>query len=233
MNERAPGGRGIDKTSGFTKQRVLLVLGGLVLGLLVVFAGYRGLTLAQASTLPVFWDAPAFTLTDQLERPVSSDELRGKVVVANFIYTSCRDICPLLSVRMKALQERLREEQLLGRQVQLLSFTVDPERDTPAVLRAYAERHQADPLAWRFLTGPKDELVPLIVEGFRLGAQALPPEETGASGHDESKEPGETYEVMHSGRFVLIDRQGRIRAYYDGRELDLDQVVTDIRGLLR
>lgn len=68
---------------------------------------------------------------------------------------------------------------------------------------------------------------------FRLGAHALPPEETGSSGHNEGGSQGAPYDVMHSGRFILIDRRGHIRAYYDDRELDLDQVVGDIRALLR
>ncbi len=209
-----------------------LVSAGLSL-LLLVLLGARSLHSAQATSLKVFGTAPTFVLTDHLERPVSSEELQGKVVVANFIYTHCPDICPLLSVQMQMLQERLRREGLLDRQVQLLSFTVDPARDTPPVLRAYAERHQADPDAWRFLTGPEEVLVPLIVKGFYLGVQALPPRAAGQAG--QATHPGHQhpYEVMHSGKFVLIDRQGRIRAYYDGREFDPEQIVRDIRHLLR
>jgi len=180
-----------------------------------------------------FGDAPAFTLTDQLERPLTLDELRGKIVLGDLIYTNCPDICPLLSLRMKELQERLRRERLLGSQVQLLSFTTDPARDTPEVLRDYAERYQADPDAWQFLTGPEDKLVPLIVEGFHLGVQALPPPPTSPSGHHHDEEAQNDYEVMHSTRFVLIDRQGRIRAWYDGRELEPDRIVADVRALLR
>ena len=204
------------------------VAASLLLGGLVVYGVGRD----QARPLTVFGDAPAFTLTDHLERPVRSDELRGKVVVANFIYTKCRDICPLLSLRMQALQERLRQERLLGERVQLLSFTTDPARDTVPVLRAYAERHRADPSAWRFLTGPEQAMKQLIVQGFLLGVQKVTPRETVTSGPDDTKGDDE-YDVMHSGRFVLIDPEGRIRAYYDGRELDLDQTVRDIRQLLR
>lgn len=211
--------------------RVLMVAVGLATVLAVL--AYRSLAMDEAQSLRFFGNAPTFVLTDHLERPVSSDELRGKVVVANFIYTNCVDICPLLSVRMQALQARLREEGLLGRRVQLLSFTVDPARDTVPVLRAYAERHQADPDAWRFLTGREDEIVPLIVDGFHLGVQALPPKEAEQGGLDHGDAHDKPYEVMHAGRFVLIDRQWRIRAYYDGRDLDLEQVVRDVRQVLR
>jgi protein SCO1/2 len=215
------------------RKRPILMVAAVVIGLLLLaLVGYRVLALSQARELEVFGDAPTFVLTDQLERPVRSEELRGKVVIANFIYTNCPDICPLLSLRMQALQERLRKEGLLGREVQLLSFTVDPARDTPAVLRAYAERHRADPDAWRFLTGPENVVVPLIVDGFKLGVQALPPQGTNPSAHTLGAGHTPSYEVMHSGRFVLIDRQGRIRAYYDGRALDRERLMRDIRALL-
>lgn len=211
--------------------RTLTMAGALVLPLLAL-AGYLGLRLSEAESLPDFGPAPDFALTDQFERPVGSEEMRGKIVVANFIYTNCTDICPLLSGQMQGLQERLRGQRLLGSGVELLSFTVDPDRDTPAVLRDYAERHRADPDAWRFLTGPPNEVVPLIVQGFKLGVAALPPKRTdpGEPAHGEA--PAEGGEIMHSGRFVLIDRRGRIRAYYDGRELDPEQVMRDVQALL-
>src|SRR3989441_1942525 len=208
----------------------------LVLGVLLILAGARTGAPGQAQesgAVDDFGAAPAFTLTDQLERPVSSDMFQGKVVIANFIYTSCTDICPLLSTQMQSLQGRLRQENLLGKQVQLLSFTVDPIRDTPAVLRKYAERHKADPDAWRFLTGPEETVKPLIVDGFHLGVQALPPPTETNGAHSHSAASLEEYEVMHSGRFALIDQQGHIRTYYDGREFDLERVLRDIRGLLR
>ncbi len=205
------------------------VLGLVLIGLL----GYRVLAQGHAGRLQVFGEAPSFALIDQLERPVSSGDFRGRVVVANFIYTSCPDICPLLSVRMQALQGRLQAAGLIGGQVQLLSFSVDPARDTPAVLREYAERHQADPGAWRFLTGPEQQVVPLIVDGFHLGVQALPPKQENPSVAGASGEHHKPYEVMHSGRFVVIDRQWRIRAYYDGAALDLDRVMRDVRQMLK
>lgn len=203
-------------------------LGLLLFLLLLIPTAYSRLGLSQAQGLVVLGEAPAFALTDHLERPVNSEELRGKIVVADFIYTNCKDICPLLSAWMKALQERLRQEKLLGSQVQLLSFTVDPTRDTPTVLRAYAERYKADPSAWRFLTGPEEEVAPLIVDGFHLGVEALPPPTASAHEHDSSQD----YEVMHSGRFVLMDRQGRIRAYYLGQDFNLERVMGDIQKLV-
>ena len=204
-----------------------LLVGGL--GVALAWLVYPAWSGDQAERLKVLGAAPSFALIDHLERPTSSDAFDGKVVVASFIYTHCRDFCPLLSARMQALQERLRREGLLGDRVQLLSFTVDPARDTPEVLREYAERHRADPQAWRFLTGPEHEVVPLIVKGFFLGVQPVPVQaESEEGGHHERS----SYDVMHSNRIVLIDRQWRVRAYYDGLELDLDQVVQDVRALL-
>lgn len=198
--------------------------------LLVVLAVPAAWWLSQARPEPLkdYGVAPVFILTDQLDRPVSSDSLAGQVVVANFVYTTCTDICPALSGQMLSLQKRLREEDLLGAEVQLLSFTVDPKRDTPAILRAYAERYRADPDNWRFLTGPEAVLKPLIVDGFHLGVQALPP----ATAVAHAVHKNESYEVMHSGRFVLIDQRGHVRTYYDGREFDPERVVRDIKQLL-
>src|SRR5262245_34854820 len=200
-------------------RRALILSVGAVVGalaFLLALLGYRALSLQSAARLDDFGAAPAFKLTDQLERPVGSDDFRGKVVVADFFYTSCRDVCPMLSARMRDLQERLRQEQLLGDQVQLLSFSVDPAIDSPAVLQAYAQRFRADGDAWRFLTGPERTLVPLIVNDFHMGREVLPPKPGGSN---------TAYDITHASRFVLIDPQGQIRAYYDGRELDLDQVV--------
>lgn len=201
---------------------------GLLVVALVALAGYRAWSGGRPERLEVLGAPPPFALTDHLGRPVRSDDLRGRVVVADFVFTSCRDVCPTLSRRMAALQERLRRDGLLGARVQLLSFTVDPARDTPAVLRAYAERYHADSSAWRFVTGPEGDVVPLVVQGFRLAVQPVPPPEGGGAAHGDVVHG----DVVHSSRFVLLDREGRIRAYYDGLELDLDRVVRDMRQLL-
>jgi protein SCO1/2 len=181
---------------------------------------------AGAAKLDDFGPAPAFRLTDQHGQPFGSQELADKVVLVDFIYTSCPDICPLLSEQMSTVQGRLRDAGQLGSRVVLVSFTVDPARDSPEVLQSYAARYRADSEAWRFLTGPERELMTVIVDGFHVGVQAAPPNPlaTGVAS-------GGGYEVMHSGRLILIDRAGRIRAYYDTREFDLDRVVRDVRAL--
>ncbi|MDP9379809.1 MAG: SCO family protein [Chloroflexota bacterium] len=207
----------------------VLVLDLLLLSLAMV--AYLGLSRGQVEALDDYGEAPSWTLTDQLGRQVSSDELGGKVVVANFIYTNCRDTCPLLSHRMQLLQRRLREEGLLGERVQLLSFSTDPDRDTPEALRTYSGSFQADPKSWRFLTGPEAEMRRIVVGGFKLGVEEVPLEGT-PHAHGDGSTHQHSYDVMHSNRFVLVDSKGRIRALYDGNELDIDRVVRDIRRLL-
>lgn len=170
--------------------------------------------------------APRFALIDQDGRPVETEALRGKVVLINFIYTNCQDICPLLSVTMKAIQERLRDEGLLGSAALLFSITVDPERDTPDVLREYGAARGADLEVWRFLTGPKLAVVSLVIDGFHLGVDVLPPASPAAN-------PPAGYTVAHGTRFVLIDRESRVRAYYPGADLNPERVLRDIRRLAR
>ena len=210
-----------------------LVLAAVLNGLLLMLLSGAAWLRWRTPVLDDYGAAPDFRLTDQLGRSASAEDLRGRVVVVNFIYTSCRDTCPLLSLRMQALQERLREETLLGGRVQLLSFTVDPEHDTPEVLRPYAERSGADPQAWRFLTGSRHEVVPVIERGFFQAVVPIATPQAVQTGHPGGGEAHEHAEVMHSNRFILIDRQGRMRALYDGLEFDLDQAVRGIRHLLR
>lgn len=220
-----------------------VALWGLSLPLLV-FAGYQTFTPGQGASqlrsagqepgtrLEDYGAAPDFDLTDQRGRAVSTETLRGKASVANFIYTSCPDTCPLLSLRMQNLQDRLRREALLGTRVQLLSFTVDPARDTPAELAEYAARYQADPDSWRFLSGSEVAVKRTVVEGFQLGITPVPLGRATFGATDSGAAPTR-YDVMHSNRFVLTDPQVRIRAYYDGTDLDIDQLVRDIRQVLR
>ncbi len=168
---------------------------------------------AEGKDLPVYWEAPQFALLDQEGRAFSSNDVGTRVVVANFIYTHCSDICPTLSATMRRIQERLRREQMLGTRVLLLSFSVDPARDTPAVLREYAQRFSADPAGWKFLTGDPAYVQQVVVQGFKLGVQP-------------------STQVIHSDRFALIDGRGRIRAFPDSATLNVDQLMRDVRRLV-
>ncbi len=174
---------------------------------------------SQPEPLPEYGATPAFELTERSGRTVSSAELAGKVWVADFIFTTCAGPCPLMSTHMAGLQRAT-----AGMDVPLVSFTVDPERDTPEVLTEYAGRYKADPERWLFLTGPKQALYDMIQKGFLLAVGDGSLTEGGAPG------PGI---ITHSVKFVLVDQQGRIRGYYSGEEANVvDQILPDIRRLI-
>ncbi|HMQ31244.1 MAG TPA: SCO family protein [Chloroflexaceae bacterium] len=220
-----------------------LAIGGAAIVLLLQRSQTRPGTGAAASIGP----APSFALVDQLGRPVSDADLRGKVVVADFIYTTCTDICPALTAQMATLRTRLADEGLLGDEVVLLSISVDPARDTPEVLRAYSEPFGADPATWRFLTGDEPAIREVVVDGFMLGVEVMEAAADDAAAHEagtahsatdgnaggHGAEHGGDYEVSHSGRFVLIDRDWQVRSYYDSAALDQDELVAAITSLTR
>ena len=180
----------------------------------------------QAGDLPVLWTTPAFQLLDQSGTPFSSAELSGRPWVASFVFTHCKDVCPLITARMAELRDSLRSAALLGTRAQLASFSVDPARDTPAVLENYASAFGGpEPSDWVFLTGSEpDSVRQMIQEGFHLTAVALPPE-GGAE--------GDQYDVMHSPRLLLVDGEGRVRGLYDPRDPEgIRQILRDLRLLV-
>lgn len=205
--------------------------------------------------LPVYGSIPDFSLTERSGQPVGRSDLRGKVWIANFIFTHCPDTCPLQSGQMARLQTEFAGDA----DVRLVSITVDPERDTPAVLARYADRLGALPGRWLFLTGGKGAIYGLAREGFRLGV--LWGGEVGASPLDEAfppfrppggeargggagrpfgpipalANPGPAFQlVLHSSRFVLVDRSSRIRGYYESADKEsLQRVPQHVRALLR
>ena len=156
--------------------------------------------------------APSFRLTDQTGQPFDGDSLNGKVWVADFIFTRCAGSCPLMTQKMAGLQATLPPE------VALVSFSVDPAYDTPAVLKRYGKQWGAVFPRWRFLTGPEPEIARLTKDGFRLS-------------YAEGTDPAEP--VIHSIRFVLIDKTGVIRGYYDSTDpAAMAQLTTDVASLL-
>jgi cytochrome oxidase Cu insertion factor (SCO1/SenC/PrrC family) len=174
---------------------------------------------SQPEPLPEYGQTPDFELTERSGRRVSSAELEGKVWVADFIFTTCAGPCPLMSTHMSALQRATADLD-----VQLVSFTVDPETDTPEVLAEYAKRYKADPERWLFLTGAKQALYDMIRKGFLLAVDDGSLTEGGKPG------PGL---ITHSVKFVLIDREGRIRGFYSGDAANVvDEILPDIERLL-
>jgi protein SCO1/2 len=157
---------------------------------------------------------PPFALTERAGTPIGTDDLRGHVWIADFVFTRCPDVCPVLTGRMASLQAALATD---APQVKLVSFTVDPGHDTPEVLRDYATAHGARP-GWLFVTGPRDAIASLLRDGFHVAFA------------DDGPPSGP---ITHSDRFVLVDRELRIRGYYHGSEGDdLTRLRGDARALL-
>jgi protein SCO1/2 len=160
---------------------------------------------------------PEFSLVERSGKPMTLANLRGTIWVADFIYTTCTDTCPLQTAEMGKLQEEWNDKPGL----KLVSFSVDPEKDTAEVLSRYADRYRADSQRWLFLTGAKEEIGRLVQEGFKLSAVAVV-----NAGSSESV-------IMHSPRFVLIDRQAQIRGYYDSRDQQaLERLKKDVSVLI-
>jgi protein SCO1 len=153
-----------------------------------------------AAPLDDFGPVGDFTLTERSGRPVSKSDLLGKIWIASFEFTRCTAGCPQISETM----ERLQTELARFPDVRLVTFTVDPEHDHPEELREYAKHYHADPERWLFLTGDEKTIYQLLDKSFHLPAQK---NTTGDSGNA----------VMHSPKLVLVDRQGHIRGYFDGR----------------
>lgn len=157
---------------------------------------------------------PAFKLTDQTGRTVTLDDLKGKIWVANFVFSRCKGPCPLSTLRMAELNMKLTKAR---KDVQLISFTVDPDYDTPPVLAEYANQSGADPAYWQFLTGPDPAIQDIVVKGL---LQPL------------AKEPDGT--PAHSTRFVIVDANGWLRGYQDSTDPEIVQkVMIDLGDLLR
>ena len=227
-------------------RRMIMVL---TLGVLVGLAGapaWRWLEKSFFESLPVYSQLPDFALLDASGRKFARERLKGKVWVADFIYTRCEDTCPLQSVEMRRLQQDFAAHE----EFRQLSITTDPAFDKAATLAAYARKFGADRERWFFLTGKEKEIKDLALKGFRLsyatkqamrtpnriGGRAfrllLPSAHAHHPGHEEGgKTPGIL--ISHSSRFVLIDRNFTIRGYYHSNDAEsLKKLRKDLRVLL-
>lgn len=168
----------------------------------------------SAPILQDYGQAPEFSLVDQDGRPLSLAHLRGQPWIADFIFTRCAGQCPMMHERMAALQAALADV----RAVRLVSFSVDPDYDTPERLAAAAARYGAEAGRWAWVTGPPEAVARLARQGFHLAAGE-------GGGSDES--------LAHSVRLVLVDAAGHIRGYYDaGDRQGMRRLERDARALL-
>jgi protein SCO1/2 len=169
---------------------------------------------ALPSNLEKISKVPGFQLTDQTGKSITLDDLKGKIWAANFIFTRCKGPCPITVIRMQDLNTKLKK---VRGNVELVSFTVDPEYDTPEILRTFGEQLGADPSSWKFLTGTPDAIQKIVVTGL---LQPI------------AKEPDGT--PAHSTRIVLVDREGWLRGYQDGLDPEaVQKLMVDIGELMR
>ena len=171
-----------------------------VFAVIALFA-CSGETPVSSKGAPVLGSIPDFVLIDQDSNPFGTEQLRGSIWIADFIFTSCPDMCPMLSSAMASIEREIADEAAL-KDVRFVSFSVDPETDTPEKLAEYAKRYARSGARWAFLTGTRAQIWQLSTEGFHLAVERVDRAERGP--------------IFHSNRFVLADREGRIRGYYDG-----------------
>jgi protein SCO1/2 len=165
--------------------------------------------IVDPQALPELFPVPEFSLTASTTDPVSMESLRGKVWIADFIFTNCAGPCPIMTSHMAELHRAFESDD----RVRMVSISVDPERDTPEVLAEYATKFGADTGRWHFLTGDVETIHELAVKGFKVGSVDNP--------------------ILHSDRFILVDLQGVIRGYYTGSDSsDLLRLTRDVTKLL-
>ena len=158
-----------------------------------------------------YWPAPAFKLTDQDGKAFSSDQLKGKTWIATLFFTSCSGPCPMMSGRLEDIQGAVKDPNVM-----LVSFSIDPKRDTPQALKDYANRMDADPARWRFLCGTTAD-VQKVADGLKLVYD--PTIVTNG-------------QIMHDTRFLLIDKAGQVRGiYHTDDNADIEKLKSDARKL--
>ena len=175
-----------------------LLTGFLTAITLAVFVGIGSIFFQKPPqpSLPVYGWVGQFRLIDARGQPFDSARLNNKVWVTAFFFTSCSGICPIITKNLKSLQDMYQAYP----DVEFVSISVNPEQDTPQALSAYAQKYAADTNRWHFLTGSREDITKVAVRGFKVGSVDEP--------------------IFHSASFVLVDRQGNIRGYYDGTNKD-------------
>jgi protein SCO1/2 len=184
------------------------------LSLLILLLTAQGCNQSAREPLPILTTLEIpYTFTDQNNRPVDQELFAEKIYVADFFFTSCPTICPIMKTQMLRVYEEYKDDQ----RVVLLSHSIDPEHDTVEVLQDYGARLGIDADRWHLVTGAKEDI---------YNTAAI----YGLAAMEDEKAPGG---FIHSGSFTLVDRQGRIRGYYRGTEEEaVDRLIDDIAWLL-
>ena len=170
---------------------------------------------ASAASLPVIRTAPPFALTTQDDKPLKLADLRGKVVLVSFVFTTCNGTCPATTSRLGGVAAELKRQGLLDKdRVRLVSITLDPKRDTPKALRRYRELYDIQGDHWSFLTGPEAD-VGKVMAAWGMWAK-----------------PAKNGQLDHPSRVFLLDARGRVREIYSLQFLKTAWVLEDVRELL-
>ncbi len=165
-------------------------------------------TVLESDTL--YHTIPDFELKNQDGQIVSVGDMKGKIFVTDFFFTTCPSICPIMKTQMLRVNEKFGSVQDFG----IYSISIDPRHDTVEVLKEYSERLGVENESWQFLTGDLDSILDLAQKGFLVSAA------------EDSTAPGG---YIHSGAFILVDKDLRIRGYYDGtKESKVDELMKDI-----
>ena len=185
-----------------------LVIAGILGALIFSVVLFQGAL--KVETLPIYGKVNDFRLLDTEGREFTLKDLKGKVWLAYFIFTTCGGICPVMTKNMAALYRSF----LSIDSVKMVSISVNPEHDSVDVLSAFARKYHANSSKWHFLTGERDEIKRLAVESFQVGSVDEP--------------------IFHSDRFILVDGEGRIRGYYDGtQQKSINILFKDIAALIK
>ena len=186
---------------------------GIVLTKYLIVSLALAANLAAEESLPRLKSAPEFTLTNYDDQRVALKQLRGKALAITFIFASCADTCPLLTAKMAGIQNRLGKD--FGSKVNFILITVDPDRDTPEVLKRYAGAHKANSPGWFFLTGTTAEIRD-VAKRYGIYYKKMP-----------------RGDVDHTFLTSLVDQSGTIRVQYMGVRFNPDEMLRDLQSLIR
>lgn len=206
----------MNRSPNYIRTLIWMLLVAVILLITLLFVR----TEMSRSDLPVYSQTGDFTLTNQLGNTIRAEDLRGKVWVADIIFTRCGGPCPAMTEQMARLQKAFAEAEDL----RFLTLTTDPGYDTPKVLHAYAKRFEADPEQWWFVTGTTNEIRNLAIRDLKLTSVEK----------DEEQRQNEVDLFIHSTIFVLVDKRGRLRGVYESLEPGFhEKISADIQELLR